>query len=148
EGAYEQLLAQLKNVKTNIISRVGNEYAALVKRVLMMLILIKYLEERKDEDGNGALNPMDFYKPYNSINPTLEGVLEKADTFIKVLQKLSIKEHFNGQIFYLNDKECKVLKEKIDLSLFQHFVRGNVSIFSKGKQTIGQMTLWRLYQFN
>jgi type I restriction-modification system DNA methylase subunit len=148
EGAYEQLLAQLKNVKANIISRVGSEYAALVKRVLMMLILVKYLEERKDEDGNGALNPDDFYKPYNSTNPTLEGVLENADTFIQVLQELSSKEHFNGQIFYLNSEECKILKEKIDLTLFQYFVRGDVSIFSKGKQGIGQMTLWRLYQFN
>lgn len=148
EGAYEQLLAQLKNVKANIISRVGNENAALVKRVLMMLILVKYLEERKDEDGNGALNPHDFYKAYNTANPTLEGVLENANTFIQVLQELSSKEHFNGQIFYLNDEECKILREKIDLTLFQYFVKGDVSIFSKGKQGIGQMTLWRLYQFN
>ena len=148
EGAYEQLLAQLKNVKANIISRVGNEYASLVKRVLMMLILVKYLEERKDEDGNGALNPDDFYKPYNSKNPTLEGVLENAEMFIQVLQELSSKEHFNGQIFYLSKEECDILKEKIDLTLFQYFVRGDVSIFSKGKQGIGQMKLWRLYQFN
>ncbi|MDY0090578.1 MAG: N-6 DNA methylase [Flavobacteriaceae bacterium] len=148
EGAYEQLLAQLKNVKANIISRVGNEYASLVKRVLMMLILIKYLEERKDEDGNGALNPDDFYKPYNSKKPTLEGVLENAEIFIQVLQELSSKEHFNGQIFYLSKEDCEILKEKIDLTLFQYFVRGDVSIFSKGKQGIGQMKLWRLYQFN
>jgi len=148
DGAYEQLLTQLKNVKTNIISRVGSENAPLVKRVLMMLILIKYLEERKDEDGNGALNPSDFYKPYNSKNPTLEGVLGNANTFIEVLQELSSKEHFNGQIFYLNDNEIKVLKENIDLTLFQYFVRGDVSFFTKVTQGIGNMSLWRLYQFN
>ncbi|WP_066434516.1 class I SAM-dependent DNA methyltransferase [Chryseobacterium sp. CCH4-E10] len=148
EGAYEQLLAQLKNVKANIISRVGSEKAALVKRVLMMLILIKYLEERKDEDDNGALNPTDFYGSYNPTNPTLEGVLESADIFIQILQELSSEEHFNGQIFYLSDEESKIIKEEIDLTLFQYFVRGDVSIFSKGKQGIGQMTLWRLYQFN
>lgn len=148
EGAYEQLLLQLKNVKANIISHVGSENAALVKRVLMMLILIKYLEERKDEDGNGALNPGDFYKTYSPKNPTLEGVLLKADTFIKVLNELSSKEHFNGQIFYLSKEECTTLREKIDLTLFQHFVKGDVSIFSKANQGIGQMTLWRLYQFN
>ena len=43
QGAYQQLLDQLKNVKSIIISRVGNEHASLVKRLLMMLILIKYL---------------------------------------------------------------------------------------------------------
>ncbi|MFA6150519.1 MAG: N-6 DNA methylase [Chitinophagaceae bacterium] len=147
EGAYEQLLSQLKAVKANIISRVGNENAALVKRILMMLILIKYLEERKDDDGNGALNPATFYEPFNDKNPSLEGALNNADTFIKVLQELSSKEHFNGQIFYLSKEECKTLKE-IDLTLFKFFVRGDVSIFSTGKHGIGQMALWKLYQFN
>lgn len=148
EGAYEQLLVQLKNVKANIISHVGKENAALIKRVLMMLILIKYLEERKDEDDKGALNPDEFYKPYNPQNPTLEGVLGNADTFASVLKELSSKEHFNGQIFHLDTKELLALKEEIDLSLFQHFVNGNVSIFSKDNQGIGQMSLWKLYQFN
>lgn len=148
DGAYEQLLTQLKNVKSNIISRVGNENAALVKRILMMLILIKYLEERKDEDGKGALNPAEFYKPYNPKNPTLEGVLENADTFTAVLKELSSKEHFNGQIFHLDEPELLALKEKINLSVFQYFVRGDVSFFSKGNQGIGQMSLWKLYQFN
>ncbi|MGV8134123.1 MAG: class I SAM-dependent DNA methyltransferase [Mangrovibacterium sp.] len=148
EGAYEQLLTQLKNVKSNIISRVGNENAALVKRILMMLILIKYLEERKDEDGKGALNPAEFYKPYNPKNPTLEGVLESADTFTAVLKDLSSKEHFNGQIFHLDEQELLALKEKINLSVFQYFARGDVAFFSKGNQGIGQMSLWKLYQFN
>lgn len=148
EGAYEQLLSQLKNVKANIISRVGSKYASVVKRILMMLILIKYLEERKDEDGKGALNPDDFYKKYNSKNPTLEGILDNAETFIKVLNELSSKEHFNGKIFYLSDEEYEILKNKIDLKLFQYFVRGDVSIFSKTNHGIGQISLWRLYQFN
>ncbi|WP_029903470.1 class I SAM-dependent DNA methyltransferase [Prevotella sp. 10(H)] len=148
EGAYEQLLSQLKNVKSNIISRLGNENSALVKRILMMLILIKYLEERKDEDGNGALNPNEFYKAYNPHNPTLEGVLENVDTFVNVLKELSSEEHFNGQIFYLDDNELLTLKKKIDLTLFQYFVRGDVSFFAEGNQGIGQMSLWRLYQFN
>ncbi|MCP9752355.1 class I SAM-dependent DNA methyltransferase [Ferruginibacter sp. HRS2-29] len=147
DGAYEQLLTQLKKVKENIISCVGKDKAALVKRVLMMLILIKYLEERKDEDGNGALNPNDFYKAFSPKNPSLEGVLTNADIFIKVLNELSSKEHFNGQIFSLSKEECVTLK-KIDLTLFQHFVKGDVSIFSKVNQGIGQMSLWRLYQFN
>lgn len=148
EGAYEQLLSQLKNVKANIVSRFGKDNAGLAKKVLMILILIKYLEERKDEEGNGALNPHEFYKAYNSQNPTLEGILEHAETFASVLKELSSAEHFNGQIFNLSDEEYIVLKTKIDLTVFQYFVRGDVSIFSKGNQGIGQMSFWRLYQFN
>ena len=148
ESAYEQLLSQLKNVKSNIVSRVGTENAALVKRILMMLILLKYLEERKDEEGKGALDPGEFYGAYNPQNPTLEGVLEHVDLFIAVLKELSSKKHFNGQVFYLSEEELSTLRERIDLSLFRYFVEGNVSFFSKESQGIGQISFWKLYQFS
>lgn len=148
QSAYQQLLDQLKKVKSNIISKVGIKNASLVKRVLMMLILIKYLEERKDNDGKGALNPSEFYLLHNAQNPTLEGVLKNADTFLAVLDELSKKEHFNGQIFQLNEGERKALKEIEIFNILRHFIRGDVSFFSEGRHGIGQMSLWRLYQFN
>lgn len=147
QSAYEQLLNQLKNVKAHIIEQVGYEKAGLVKRVLMMLILIKYLEERKDENGKGALNPEEFYKDYNPETPTLEGVLKDADTFASMLNDLSSKEHFNGQIFDINDDELADLRQ-VDLVVFQHFVKGDASILPSSKYGLGQMSLWRLYQFN
>lgn len=147
QSAYEQLLNQLKNAKDHIIGQVGSEKAVLVKRILMMLILIKYLEERKDKNGKGALHPEEFYKDYNSENPTLEGVLKDADTFTKMLNDLSSKEHFNGQVFDLTDGELNELRQ-VDLSVFQHFVKGDASILPSSKYGLGQMTLWRLYQFN
>lgn len=147
QSAYEQLLNQLKNVKAHIIEQVGYEKAGLVKRVLMMLILIKYLEERKDENGKGALNPEEFYKDYNPETPTLEGVLKDADTFASMLNDLSSKEHFNGQIFDINDDELANLRQ-VDLVVFQHFVKGDASILPSSKYGLGQMSLWRLYQFN
>lgn len=147
QSAYEQLLNQLKNAKAHIIDQIGHEKATLVKRVLMMLILIKYLEERKDENGKGALHPEEFYKDYNLQNPTLEGVLNNAETFAKMLNDLSSKEYFNGQIFYLS-KEEQVELSQIDLKVFQHFVKGDASILPSSKYGLGQMSLWRLYQFN
>lgn len=147
QSAYEQLLNQLKNVKAHIIEQVGSERAKLVKRVLMMLILLKYLEERKDENGKGALNPEEFYEEYSPENPTLEGVLKDADTFANMLNDLSSKEHFNGQIFEINKNELADLKQ-IDLVVFQYFVKGDVSILPSSKHGLGQMSLWRLYQFN
>lgn len=149
-GAYQQLLNQLKQVKSIIISNVGNEHASLVKRLLMMLILIKYLEERKDEDGNGALNSEKFFLSYNPDNPTLEGVLTNPSIFLTVLDELAKKENFNGQIFQLNDYEQQVLKSgKIDLAILKHFVKGDMKYFAtKNRQFVGQMTLWKMYQFN
>lgn len=148
DGAYQQLLKQLSNVKSIIISRIGNEHASLVKRLLMMLILIKYLEERVDDEGKGALNPAEFYRNYNPENPTLEGVLSSPNTFLAVLNELSKKENFNGQIFQLNDAEQQTVKSKIDFTLLQYFVKGEMEFFSKKSQGIGQMSLWKLYQFN
>ena len=147
QSAYEQLLTQLKNAKTHIIELVGRKKSVLVKRILMMLILIKYLEERKDESGKGALNPDEFYKEYNAKNPTLEGVLSDADTFANMLRDLSSAEHFNGQIFYLDEAELAELKQT-DLVVFQNFVKGDVSILPSSKYGSGQISLWRLYQFN
>ncbi len=147
QSAYEQLLIQLKNVKAHIIDLVGLEKAKLVKRVLMMLILIKYLEERKDENGKGALNPEEFYKVYNPLEPTLSGVLKDAETFASMLSDLSSKEHFNGHFFNITDDELEDLK-KIDLVVFQHFVKGDASILPTSKYGLGQMSLWKLYQFN
>ncbi len=149
-GAYQQLLNQLKNAKSIIISKVGVEHASLVKRLLMMLILIKYLEERKDEEGNGALNPEEFYSMYNPDNPSLEGVLTDSMTFLAVLDELARKELFNGQIFQLSDEDQQVLKSgKIDLRILIHFVKGDMEFFeTKQEKITGQMTLWRLYEFN
>jgi hypothetical protein len=147
QSAYEQLLIQLKNVKNIIISQAGVENAALVKRVLMMLILIKYLEERKDEHGKGALDPDEFYSGFNAESPTLACILKNIDSFFEVLDKLTTPEHFNGRVFYLSPEEKNRLR-KIDLTLFRHFVEGNTSFFSSDPGTTGQMSLWRLYSFN
>lgn len=148
QSAYEQLLVQLKNVKANIISSVGAGKAELVKRLLMMLILIKYLEERKDENGNGALDPASFYKDFNTADPTLSGVLTDADQLVSMLAKLSSKEHFNGRFFSLTDEEITSLKEIGDLEVFRLFVDGQVYFNRSSRHGIGQMSLWRLYQFN
>lgn len=148
QSAYEQLLAQLKKSKANIISSIGADKSDLVKRILMMLILIKYLEERKDENGNGALNPKIFYKDFNPANPTLSGILADPDIFTSMLAKLSTKEHFNGRFFSLTDPEIASLKEVGDLRVFRMFVEGKTDFTHSAKHGIGQMSLWRLYQFN
>ncbi len=145
QSAYEQLLEQLKNAKKNIIDRAGKENAATVKRLLMMLILIKYLEEREDEKGTAALNPIQFYSEFNPDEPTLSGILNNAGSLFQVLERLSSREHFNGQIFQLSDDEKKQI-EQFDLRVFQMFVDGH-QVFGS-KHAIGQMSIWKLFSFN
>lgn len=145
-SAYEQLLTQLNAAKKNILSSADKDQAPLVKRLMMMMILIKYLEEREDENGNSALIPEKFYPKFGSDNGELSEVLNNHDGLIAMLDELSSSKHFNGKIFHLDDTEKQEVK-KIGLSNLQLFVAGNVKIFDK-KYAVGQMSLWKLYQFN
>lgn len=149
QSAYEELLKQLKNIKSKIIEREGVAHATLIKKILMMLILIKYLEERKDDKGNSALKPDEFYKPYcNDGNASLESVLKDPRSLINMFDELSSKNHFNGRVFYLDSNEKEIIKNDISLDIFRMFVRGDVSFTSSGSQDMGQMSFWRLYQFS
>jgi hypothetical protein len=145
-SAYEQLLTQLHAAKKNILNSAGSDHAPLVKRLMMMLILIKYLEERKDEGGNSALIPEIFYPKFDSSNAELSDVLSSHGGLIAMLDELSSSKHFNGKIFYLSDQEKEEVTN-LDLSNLRLFVEGNVKIFDS-KYAVGQMSLWRLYRFN
>ncbi len=149
QSAYAKLLEQLKTAKENVINRMGNEHSTLVKKLLVILILIKYLEERIDESGNTALRSEDFYAEFNPQNPTLSGIFDNADDLLAVLRRLSSDKHFNGQIFQLTEEESKQVK-KLDLDVLKAFTEGNIEIFGNagGTGAIGQMTIWRLYSFD
>ena len=146
ESAYQQLLAQLKIVRKKMVAHYQQVEPATIKRLLVMLILIKYLEDRKDENGKSALVPGEFYPPYSNKESTLADVLRSGANCLEMFRFLCSKEHFNGQIFHLNEDEEKAIKS-IDLELFSKFVEGDIS-FTKDKSSIGQLSLWRLYSFN
>ncbi|PSR01400.1 MAG: hypothetical protein BRD50_08775, partial [Bacteroidetes bacterium SW_11_45_7] len=145
QGAYSQLLKQLQTAKKKVIERVGSDHSKLVKKVLMMLILIKYLEERQDKNGNTALK-REFYREINSRASSLADILNKPTDFITLLGELSSEKHFNGQIFELSEKEEAKLKE-FDFGVFQAFVDGQTELFGS-PEGIGQMKIWRLYSFD
>lgn len=147
-SAYEQLLSQLKSHKRRLLTESGEEHAPLVKRVIVMLVLIKYLEDRKDEDGNAALDPNDFYSSFcKGKKPSLINVLSSHNAFIGVLDLLSTKDHFNGQIFKLTSDEKKALRT-IKLKPFALFVEGRTIQYENPSDGQGQMLMWKLYSFN
>lgn len=146
QSAYEQLLKQLKSAKQKLIIEAGINHAGVVKRLLVMLILIKYLEERQDDNGTSALNPDKFYTEFNPKDPTLSGVLKNAATFFRMLDVLCTSNHFNGEIFKLTAEEKSEIKE-IDLAVFKQFVQGDTEFFGS-KHGIGQVSMWKLYSFN
>lgn len=147
KSAYEQLLKQLSAVKNQLINRNSEVEPILIKRILVMLILIKYLEDRKDEYGNSALDPETFYSKFSNSDSSLSCVLRNGNTCLKMFDELASPEHFNGEIFKLTNSEKETAKE-LDFQLFALFVEGQVNFADGIGESYGQLSLWKLYSFN
>jgi type I restriction-modification system DNA methylase subunit len=134
-SAYEKLLTELKQALRDIISQdILPEHFA--RRIMVVSILIKYLEEREDEKGNKVF-PKDFFLRFCTNATKFTDVLKKKGAFLELLDYLA--EHFNGGIFLVEDDERIFLQEK-DLTRFGQFLDGDVEGI--------QMVFWRLYSFN
>ncbi len=109
-------------------------------RIVVFSILIKYLEEKKDKDGNSVFTIEGnlFQKKWN-VKDYSE--LIKEGKFFKLLSYLS--ERFNGKIFELTEAEQFLIQNlpKKSLNHLSNFVNANY----KNKNT--QLYLWRLYSF-
>jgi methylase of polypeptide subunit release factors len=151
DSSYEKLLNYLKYVRKNFYKKCTasmkdipgtsaekeSTAKSIVDKLLVMSILLKYLEERVDQDGNKVF-PYDFFSDF----------AVGATCFIDVLKKGSclalfdyLSNHFNGEIFKWEDKKERELLAKIDL--------GESALFFEARsETGGQRTLWSLYSFN
>lgn len=154
-SAYERLLTELKQALNDIINK--NILPSFVARKIMVIsILIKYLEERSDENQNtifpkegekrisivnGRRQKVDFDKSFfdtfSKGATCFTDVLKKKGAGLKLLEYLA--DHFNGGVFKLTAKEKTALKDT-DLTRFALFLEGNL----EGVQFV----FWRLYSFN
>jgi hypothetical protein len=134
-SAYEKLLIELKQALKDIIS---NKIlpSNIARKMMVVSILIKYLEEREDDFGNKVF-PENFFSRFEKNALKFTDVLNKPGAYLKLLDYLS--KHFNGGIFELENEEREYLKNQ-DLSRFGQFLDGE----SEGVQFV----FWRLYSFN
>lgn len=135
DSAYEKLLTELKQALKDIINKqiLPESFA---RKIMVVSILIKYLEEREDEDGNKVF-PDDFFSRFAENATKFTDVLKKTGAYLELLDYLA--EHFNGGIFQLEDDERKFVAD-LNLSRFGQFLDG---------ETEGiQFVFWRLYSFN
>lgn len=134
-GAYEKLLTELKRALKDIIDK-NVLPANFAHRIMVLSILIKYLEEREDENGNKVF-PEDFFSNFADKATRFTDVLNTKGSFVKLLDYLA--RHFNGGIFQIDEEEREVMTNR-DLSRFGQFLQG---------ETEGiQFVFWRLYSFN
>ncbi|MBS1745537.1 MAG: N-6 DNA methylase, partial [Bacteroidetes bacterium] len=154
-SAYEKLLTELKQALKDIIQK-RILPVAIARKIMVISILIKYLEERTDENKNSVFPKAgetrisvvngkrqkikydkNFFDKFSKGATSFIDVLKKPGAGLKLLKYLS--SHFNGGVFKLTDKE-KAALEKADLTRF--------ALFLEGKLQGVQYVFWRLYSFN
>lgn len=165
-SAYEKLLGELKNaldeltkIKTLKLSK------AIAKKLLVMGILIKYLEERKDEKEHTVfpkkgekrkttgknkkrseiIYPFNFFEKFAPNASTFIDVL-KADTndnlkhpVLNLFEYLG--SHFNGEFFKFSESEQKEVEALSD-NTFEY-----LGAFFNGELERKQYVIWKLYSF-
>jgi hypothetical protein len=136
QSVYEKLLDELKKAKAAIVKR-GNLPKKFAQKILVMIILVKYLEEREDDNGSSVF-PEGFFGQFVDNATCLVDLLRTKGACLRLFDFLS--EHFNGKIFEWSDAEERKLLAESDLNYFADFLGGKID----GKQYV----LWPLYSFN
>ncbi len=140
-SSFALLLEKLKKMLNDIVeyeqsSDIKNT-EEFYKKLLLRSILVKYLEERTDENGDRIFQP-GFFKQFSGSKDSFISVLNKPGAIIDLFQTL--ESNFNGNIFNLSINEIEILENK-DLSIFINFFDGYVD----EKE---QLQFWELYSFN
>lgn len=137
DGSYETLLKYLKEIRKNIIKENILE-EKITDTLLVMSILVKYLEERRDEEGNTVF-PRGFFSRFADGAENFTDVLKEKGACLKLFYYLS--RHFNGEIFEWKDSGERETLSQTDLSSFAKFLEAKTDF-------TGQGTFWPLYSFN
>ncbi len=142
KSAYKMLVQDLKFVRDSFlqITELPKETA---NKLLVFSILIKYLEERGNENKslfaeNDSLFAKDFFQKFGANS--FCDVLRKEGEIIPLFEELS--QHFNGKIFEWKDENEKLAVANTDLSELANFLDADINLQTR------QGYFWRKYSFN
>lgn len=134
-SAYETLLLELKKALEDIIHK-NILPEKIARKIMVISILIKYLEEREDDNKNKVF-PKGFFNQFAQGAKKFTDILNHEGAFLRLLDFLA--RHFNGGIFELDEEEREFISNN-DLARFGQFLSGDM----EGNQFV----FWRLYSFN
>ena len=135
-----RLITRIKS-RANAAQISTENIVSIVHGLLSRSILIKYLEERKDSNGESVF-PKDFYEQFSfatTVCKQYTDVLGNKEATYSLFGVLESK--FNGDMLPLIDNEREVITDG-DLEELKSFLLGDSDLESQ------QMTLWPLYDFN
>ena len=137
DAAFMSILKEIGNCRAELLALDVDD--ALVGRLLILFIMIKYLEERRDRDGTGVF-PQGTFQQFAPGADGFTGLLRSgAQPVLAFLDHLAQRDRFNGEVFNLTEKERTLL---LDVDL------GPIANALEGRTDGRQITLWRRYAFN
>jgi hypothetical protein len=134
--AYYKLLSHLQLFKNQLMEQ-GILSETVVNRLLVMSILVKYLDERRDGNG-GRVFRTGFFRQFSQQgNDDFASLFREVGSCLKLFDHLC--KHFNGRIFELSHLERHELGQT-DLTSVADFLTGD-------QEPTGQKLFWPLYSF-
>lgn len=135
-NSYIYLLNHLMKVRKLLFTKNNLKLEhETIDKLLIICILIKFLEEIKDDERKHTLKSI--YKK-NKVEDFADAI--DKNKCLDILNELS--SEFNGRIFDKFSVEEKNKIQNSNLSLIAKFIRANIDIDS------GQLFLWEQYNFN
>lgn len=137
-AAFMALSEEIARCRSKLVEKHGREKDWLIKRLLILFVMIKYLEERKDRDG-GSVFPPGMFARFGAAKEGFVALLRAGGrAVLAFLDHLADKDRFNGDLFQLDPDERKALCET-DLAPFADLLSADI----EGEQR----TFWRRYDF-
>lgn len=138
-SSYDKLIANIRHIANSLRQKYKSIPKDFINKIIIQSILIKYLEERIDDNGNKLLSDK-YFRQYDKSS-TFNDVLRKKGKFVDLLIDLNDPEKgFNGNVFEWSNEEQDKLR-KIDLSELANLLDTNSSLIN------GQLSFWRYFEF-
>ena len=139
------LMSNLRIMRRTLINQISKRsdksreaITSVVHSLLSRSIFIKYLEERKDSNGETVF-PRDFYSNFLKTAKQYTDVLNSKEATYSLFRTL--KEKFDGDTLQVSEVEIEIITQN-DLDELRTFILGESELESK------QLALWPLYSFD
>lgn len=143
-SAYDALIKNIHNVSQSLKKELHDASISIINKIIVQAILIKYLEERIDSEGNKLLSEK-YFKKYNDAS-TFNDVLKQKGKFVQLLNDLNNPETgFNGNVFKWEKEEQEQL-HSLDLSILAKLLdTKKVDLLSPQMEL--DFSDWRYFEF-
>ena len=145
-SAYELFIENIKFVEKQLAEKLKDIPPKTISKIIVQSILIKYLEERFDKEGNNLLS-VKYFRKYDDA-ATFGEVLRKG-RIDELLDDLNDAETgFNGNVFKWSNDEKRLLRV-LDLSILAELLATDKrSPLSLRQPEIDFFDGWRYFEFS